>query len=260
MNLHSNYSFLFDQVISKMSGKLDSYKILDYGCGKGSLVEAGLAKHIDFYGVEMFSHGSGVGIKNEIDGKGLLGERIREIVDEKIPYPDQYFDLVVSNQVFEHIPDIEPVLAEISRVTKPGGEFLCLMPYQGAYMEGHCKIPFAHRFQPESRLQYYWLYAFKIFGFGRRKKEKNPDIWARYWSTWLKENTFYRTYQDINVLFKKYYSSVDYIEEDYLKYRLSLINKKRLSFFATLAIVKPFSRWFVRKYGSLVILSKKSSE
>ena len=230
---------------------------MDYGCGKGLLVEAGLAKNLEFYGVEMFSHGCGVGIKNEMNKKGLLNDRIREIVDEKIPFPDEYFDIVVSNMVFEHIPDIEPVLAEIHRVTKPGGAFLCITPHLEAYMEGHCRIPFAHWFQPQSKLQYCWLYAFKILGFGRRKKEKNPHIWAQYWQAWLNENTFYVTYHTIRTLFNKYYLSMDHIEEEYLKFRLSRINQKYLAFIATLPYVRPLSQWFVRKYGSLVILAKK---
>ena len=257
LKLHSNYSFILDQTITLMADRLNSCRVLDHGCGKGLLVEAGVSKSIDFYGVEMFSHGSGIGIKDEIACKGLLGNRIKEIVDHKIPFPDEYFDLVVSNQVLEHIPDIEPVISEIGRVLRADGLFLCIVPYQEAFMEGHCKIPFAHWFRAESAFQYYWLYVFKVLGFGRRKKEKDPRVWANYFSAWLKDNTFYRTFPEINGLFKKNFQRVEYIEDEYIKFRLLLRNNKYFSHFATQPVIKFFSRWFCRRFGSLVIVARK---
>lgn len=42
-----------------------------------------------------------------------------EIVDaKKLPYPDNYFDAVISNSLLHHIPDPLPVLKEINRVSK----------------------------------------------------------------------------------------------------------------------------------------------
>jgi len=235
VSLSSNYEFLLDEATNMLSsGGLETCKVLDYGCGKGALVEEGLSTD-----------------------KGLLGERIREIVDQKIPFPDAFFDLVVSNQVFEHIPNLAPVIAEIERVLKPGGRVLCITPYLGAYREGHCEIPFAHRFKAESKSQYCWLYMFKLFGFGRRKHVKNPDTWARFFSTWLKENTYYKSFEDMDGLFNAHFSDVKHIEEDYLEFRLKSIHKHTLSRVAKAPVIRVLSRWFVRKFGSLVILAQK---
>ncbi|MEZ4516502.1 MAG: methyltransferase domain-containing protein [Chloroflexota bacterium] len=44
------------------------------------------------------------------------------------PFPDNYFGGAFSNSVLEHIPDIQPVLNEVSRVLKPGARFLITMP------------------------------------------------------------------------------------------------------------------------------------
>jgi SAM-dependent methyltransferase len=46
----------------------------------------------------------------------------------RMPYPDDYFASAVSNSVLEHIPDVEAVLAETSRVLRPGAPFYFCVP------------------------------------------------------------------------------------------------------------------------------------
>jgi SAM-dependent methyltransferase len=41
-----------------------------------------------------------------------------------LPFADASFDLVCSLKVLAHVPDIESALAEIARVTRPGGRML----------------------------------------------------------------------------------------------------------------------------------------
>ena len=44
------------------------------------------------------------------------------------PSPTASFATVISNSVLEHIPAVEPVLAEIARVLQPGGRFIFCVP------------------------------------------------------------------------------------------------------------------------------------
>ena len=49
----------------------------------------------------------------------------------QIPYPftDNEFDLVVSNHVIEHIPDVMAFVSELHRITKNGGTIKILTPH-----------------------------------------------------------------------------------------------------------------------------------
>ena len=44
----------------------------------------------------------------------------------KLPYPDNSFDAAVSTQVYEYVADIPAALAELYRVTRPGGRVVVL--------------------------------------------------------------------------------------------------------------------------------------
>lgn len=95
--------------------------ILDLGCGDG-----------DFTGVA-FDEPISAGIDpwwNPLQ-KSLRGGNYRflaQAMGDKMPFPDESFASVISNSVLEHIPDIQPVLNEASRVLKIGGKLVITMP------------------------------------------------------------------------------------------------------------------------------------
>jgi SAM-dependent methyltransferase len=45
-----------------------------------------------------------------------------------LPFPTGHFASAVSNSVLEHIPDLDPVLAELARVLRPGAPFVFCVP------------------------------------------------------------------------------------------------------------------------------------
>lgn len=81
-------------------------KILDFGCGSG-IVGKAFQNH---FGAEVF----GIDIKDM-----RISDTPFKIYDgEKIPFPDNYFDVVLSAYVLHHIDDQRSVLKEIKRVVK----------------------------------------------------------------------------------------------------------------------------------------------
>ncbi len=94
--------------------------VLDIGCGNGALLNA-LSDRIAF----------GVGVDESepiLERARKRNSEISSLKFEKIdgpqlPFADDSFDVVISLMSFRYL-DWDPLLAEIKRVTKPGGKFL----------------------------------------------------------------------------------------------------------------------------------------
>jgi SAM-dependent methyltransferase len=95
-------------------------RILDVGCGTGANLEM-LAKFGDAEGVDVSTEALSF-----CKQRGLQSVRLGEA--EKLPYPDQSFDLVTGLDVVEHLDDDLAGLREMRRVLKPGGRALLFVP------------------------------------------------------------------------------------------------------------------------------------
>ena len=90
--------------------------ILEAGCGTGLLLER----------AEGFA-GSASGVDLSAGMLSKARERGLEVVQgsvTQLPYRNESFDLVYSVKVLAHVEDIEMALAEMARVTRPGGYVL----------------------------------------------------------------------------------------------------------------------------------------
>ncbi|MEH1816446.1 MAG: class I SAM-dependent methyltransferase [Nostoc sp.] len=91
-------------------------KVLDVGAGEGSLLyQMSINKFAEeLYGVEISESGC----------QTIRGKNISNIIDilkfdgYKIPYPDKYFDLIISIHVLEHVEYERQFLYELKRVAK----------------------------------------------------------------------------------------------------------------------------------------------
>lgn len=110
-----------------MSHGLPDGRGLDLGCGDGLLTRIVLEK---------------VGSRTlvGIDPDPAEAAQARELgiyaavhvaPGDQVPEPDGSFDWVLSNSVLEHIPAIEPVLAEVARLLRNGGVFILTVPGPG---------------------------------------------------------------------------------------------------------------------------------
>ena len=131
--------------------------------------------------------------------------RVRLMEDERrIPFEDQRFDVVYSNQVFEHIRFLDQMLAECTRVLKPDGALVTLFPLATYPLEGHVLVPFAH-WLPPGRWRRRYLRATLSLGIGRRMPGLSVKEAAREWDERLRLYTFYRFMNEIEALLTYYF-------------------------------------------------------
>lgn len=115
---------------------------LDYGAGRGKVKQLNLREFVNKV--------VGVDIDDAVFENPLIEEAKRlEAPDFKIPYDNDLFDLVFSDNVFEHVEFPESVFKEIYRVLKPGGLFIAKTPNKFHYM------PIIARFTPLSFHKFY---------------------------------------------------------------------------------------------------------
>lgn len=93
--------------------------ILDIGCGHGDFLKPAYGKTPHTYGVDPD--------KEALDKNTLIKNKTVGTA-EKLPFDSNFFDLVVSAWVFEHLSEPQKAFREIYRVLKPGGKVVFLTP------------------------------------------------------------------------------------------------------------------------------------
>jgi SAM-dependent methyltransferase len=239
-------------------GSSPPYKILDFGCGAGRLVAEGRAAGLDIWGADVYYGGSAT--RRAAEAAGLLGTFIREIRDGRIPFPDATFDLVVNNQVLEHVEDLDHELAGIHRVLKPGGVALSVFPSRDVWREGHIGIPFAHWFPRGSRARLWYAWALRWMGFGYWKGQAaTRRQWAIDKLAWIDAYTRYRSRAEVFRAFGRYFRSQP-LEADYIRYRLCQRRwRTPVAWVLRLPPARAAAVGIFRKLAFLVILSRKEN-
>jgi ubiquinone/menaquinone biosynthesis C-methylase UbiE len=178
------------------------------------------------------------------------GSFIFKMPNGKIPFNDNSFDLIINNQVLEHVSDIDYALSEMNRVLKSGGYLLSLFPDKHIWREGHVGIAFSHCFSKGSKVRWLYLFIFRLIGFCYHKKNKNIIEWTNDRSKYLDEQTFYISYTQIENIFNKYFHKITHYEDIYASMR-----------FGNCVIVKflpnCFLKFFIRKLGGLIFDAQK---
>jgi len=117
------------EMILSAAGERIQGRILENGCGIGLYLE-----HLQPFGGELF------GLEFDLDrarqakdsGSYILGG-----AGEQLPFPENSFDLILSNEVIEHVRDDRQAVQEMVRVLKVGGRIALFCPNRWYPFETH---------------------------------------------------------------------------------------------------------------------------
>ncbi len=192
-------------------------KSLDFGCGNGALVAAARAAGFEVYGAETFYDGHRSEDADLARSWGCNDEILREIRDGLLDFPDSFFDIVVHNQVFEHVENLSRAAKEICRVLKPNGIMIGIFPTRGVLREPHLSLPCVHWFRPGPARDR-WARAMRSLGFGFDFWGEG-DAWFARAFPFLDQRVFFRTRKEIASILSPDFS-LRWIETEWLGFRV----------------------------------------
>jgi SAM-dependent methyltransferase len=186
-------------------------RVMDFGCGRGGLVGQMRVAGTDAYGVdidERFIHSGRVLSRMWDVDRPILS--LMEVGGRTI-FRDGFFDAVITDQVLEHVADLDALAAEISRILRPGGMVFHRFPGRRLLIEPHYHLPAVHWLAPRSRPRRLAIRALVRLGArGSLPREMPPQAKAEIIGTYADTQTFYRAAPAIAETFARHGISLSF--------------------------------------------------
>ncbi|MEQ9424513.1 MAG: methyltransferase domain-containing protein [Cyclobacteriaceae bacterium] len=193
--------------------KPEEIRILDWGCGRGRSVLKLLQMGYDAYGVEIDAQA----MSKSYDLFNNLGyshkSRLMTIEGARL-VKGFIFDFIFSEQVLEHVRNLEDVVNQMSGMAKIDAVGIHTFPGSRVIVEPHVFIPFVH-WLPKNCFRKLYLYIYLKLFFN------NLTNWPSLQSAslsekvdtlndYLNEKTYYRDVDSIVNIFEKHGFISDY--------------------------------------------------
>lgn len=213
-------------------------RILDLGSGVGSFVAACRKRGLAAFGIEPDRIGQGAKVTSiQIARRRLADAVFVSGVGEQLPFSDARFDLVVMNQVIEHVADQSKVMHEAGRVVRDGGAIYVACPNYLRFYEPHYKI--------------FWIPLLPKF-LGRiylRIRGRSASMLNQI--TYTTNGSLRRLLASLGPDF----TVVDLHREQFMKKRaagsFAATSTRLVAAFTKLPLVGPLFLWAALKYGSI---------
>ncbi|MCW5906553.1 MAG: class I SAM-dependent methyltransferase [Chitinophagales bacterium] len=153
---------LLDEIATEFNIEKSKIRVLDFGCGRGLLTAKFLALGYEAYGVDIEEY---VLSKGRDALKQLHADPDKHLIKitpgNDTPFPDNFFHLIITRDVLEHVENLDTMLKEYHRIMIPQGKSFHSFIAKWNPREPHLGLRFIH-----------WL----------------PKNWLRYWYLWLSYN------------------------------------------------------------------------
>jgi SAM-dependent methyltransferase len=185
---HQHLLGVINTLVGHTLNDRETVYILDAGCGNGQLIRyLHECLHLLHPGKRFVIHGFDVS-DHGVQSEGFLSESVRNLLaldpaidwssrifslqqDQPWNFNDQRYDVIVSNQVLEHVRDKDGFFFNVSQKLTDGGYSVHLAPVRSVVPEDHVHIPFAHRFRNFGAMHAY-IRMMSVLGIGKYRAAK----------------------------------------------------------------------------------------
>lgn len=200
-------------------------RILDLGCGAGDMVRILRQRgHLAW--------GSDIEVRNGADAEFFLP------VDPstgRIATGDGSFDVVISNQVLEHVMDLPQVFQEVRRILRPGGVSLHVFPGRWSPVEQHVNVPLGGVFRSRAYLRFWAMLGIRNqFQTGQAASQV-----AALNFDYLRDHTNYPSQRCLRATISTRFPNFTFVEREFL------------ACYANLAGLPRWKRWAIRSVLAL---------
>lgn len=175
---HSRHVSKILDLLNDIKKKKEEITILDYGCGGCITIFYLIALgYENIWGVDVGAHEKKINnfLNLILDVPIKSKKRIKNYLNLPIDFEDNYFDLIFTQQVFEHISFrlSEKVIIEISRLLKQNGVTYNQIPHKLVPFDYHTKTWFIHWLPKHMS-----IFILKIIQ--KNYKFVEQDLWLRF--------------------------------------------------------------------------------
>jgi SAM-dependent methyltransferase len=191
-------------------------RALDFGCGHANVVRLLRARGVDAYGADVFFGGM-----DWTNGPHDLVEAniVRTITDGRLPFDDGFFDTVVSDQVIEHVDDLELAISEMTRVLAPSGRMYHQYPTLEIVREAHTGVPWSHRVPARVRVPYLRVARDLRVARSVSPEDRSATEYGRRLSHYIDAYCHYRKRAEIEAAFARRGFRLVHREAEYCRFR-----------------------------------------
>jgi hypothetical protein len=165
-----------------------------------------------------------------------------------------FFHIILSDQVFEHVSNINALTTELKRLTCSQGEGLHFFPAKWCLIETHLFIPIIH-WLPKNKLRSWWIILMldKIpvwRGMDNQTIDERVETYYQY----TLQRTYYRPLSQLKNILKNQQFEVNF-------YSCASPKSRHRRLFPFLRFNNQFSsklwNWYVNTFNSVVLATKR---
>ncbi len=235
-------------ILAKLGIRLSKdASILDFGCGAGCTVYSLLDQG--------YSNTVGYDVRDYVKLRSPADHSHFFIADtagsSRLPFEDEQFDLIISEQVLEHVMDQVGMLRELHRVMRPGGVALHFFPARYGLIEQHIYVPIGgilgHR---------WWYKLWALFGIRNEfQKGLSADETADRNAYYFVEGLNYVPNSCYEVLWQRLGYEYKWIDQE----NFDTSERPIVRMVGKLNSVFPFIGWLNRTFHARQVCLKKGS-